>query len=582
MESGNFALDAMVIGPEWTEWKHQFIAEGVAPFCDVEKKTINSPAFKLHLTKRQEELIRGKNLHEAAHAHYTPVCKEEHDPQLHSILNALEDLRIERLLGQENTLFANDLRKMNQHIFQEFKDRLKSGTVPAPEDEALCWMMFQTNDFEDMFTPSDKAQTLIDKALPEFSKWKKADTFEQILDLGKKIQQLWNEPEKDPSDPNQSGENGEKSQNENPEKENAPSPQNGNEEKSKTPAAPSPGEQESAPDSPKKKKKQGFSASDEKMPGSFQPSLRDKILDEAFKDMCQTDEKEGEYRRFTENDRFEVPLEDKERYEIRRECISGHIMKISQYTRSALQALSRCKISTGLESGLLDKRKLAAIASNAQRNIFYRTVKGISLNTAITILLDASGSMCNNEGGVISLCIALAEAFENLQMPFEILGFTTDHAGFIEKIRGRLNLNGMNPELVRIVPLMTQLFKQFSERFQNCKYRIGSYRAKFDNIDGESLAIAWNRNRVQRTERHIVFVISDGSPLCIGMSRNALEKDLKRTVKEIRSQGGEVYAFGLGTDSPMEFYGEENFVYIRDVSELGVNFFQKFRKVISR
>ena len=528
MESGNFALDAMVIGPEWSDWKHQFIENGV-PCCDIKNKIIYSPAFKLDLTKKEEELIRGKNLHEAAHAHYTPVFETE-DQQLYSIVNALEDLRIECLLAEENSLFGSDIRKMNEYILEDIKELLETGKTFPLMEEALSWLMFESADYA-AFELSESARPLVERVYDEFQKWKNAETFEDIVEIAKTIQAHWATLS---------------------ESKSSSSPDSGNSEQ----------EQISSDfDFPK------TSISTE----CAKPlSLKDTVLRKEFDRICEIPK--GEYIRFSGYDKFTIPTEDYKSYNSARRRISNNIMKISQYTRAALLALSRCKKSSGQESGILDKRRLADIATGTKKNIFYHTTKGLNLDTAITILLDASGSMFNNTGDVKCLCIALAEAFENLKIKFEILGFTTDYSEYCYKTwKG-----------VRTSPLLTLLFKQFNERYTSSKYRIGSYKALNDNVDGESLMIAWNRNKVQRTHRHIVFVISDGIPCCSGLYPSTLENDLKRTVSLIRKQGGEVYAFGLYTKEPARFYGADNFVYIEDISNLSISFFKTLQEVITK
>ena len=557
MESGNFALDAMVIGPEWKRWEHRFIENGV-PCCDVKNKIIYSPAFKLNLSKKEEELVRGKNLHEAAHAHYTPPVDID-DPQLHSIVNALEDLRIERLVAENNPVFGYDIRKMNEYIFEDIKKLLQTGKKFPPMEKALSWLMFETLEFKDLFELQGKSKDMAKKAYSEFQTWKNAETFDEILSIAKNIQALWFEDTK--------------AKTQNPETEIENSVEDFDAENSNTPE----------PSSEKSKQKESNS---QKLPSEKsnpeenplapekESGIKAEILRNAFKQLQETSW--DKYDRFTDNDEFKDPKENAEKYFEARERISNSIMKISQYTRSALFTLSRCKKMTGQESGTLDKRRLVDIAMGTKRNIFYHTTKGISLDTAITILLDASGSMYDNEEEVRSLCIALAEAFENMKMKFEILGFTTGYSDVDFE-------SSVNPHRTRInKKLVTYLFKQFHERYTTCKYRIGNYKAISENIDGESLMIAWNRNKAQKAKRHIVFVVSDGLPSCHPISETLLQEDLKRTISVIRKQQGEVYAFGINTKSPEIYYGEENFVYIEDVSNLGVNFFKKLQEVISK
>jgi cobalamin biosynthesis protein CobT len=81
----------------------------------------------------------------------------------------------------------------------------------------------------------------------------------------------------------------------------------------------------------------------------------------------------------------------------------------------------------------------------------------------------------------------------------------------------------------------------------------------------------------QRSNRHIILVISDGEPS--GANRNGYDH-LKKVVKFCRNNGAEVYAFGIATKSPRIFYGEENFVFLPSIKDMNGHFFRQLSNII--
>lgn len=524
MESGNFALDAMILGPEWKTWEHKFVDKGT-PYCDVDNKVICSPAFKSNLTKKQLEIIRGKNIHEAGHARYTPPGNTAKGA-LHFIINALEDLRIEKIIGEQVPIFSNDLRKLNEHILGEIVEE-KSYLKNSHHHEAIIWMMAKTNNYK-VWEPREFTKTLIDQVQTIFEQWRNKSEFSGIEKLAKEIHDIWKKefdtPKKDSK---------EKANLENSEKSNLGEAGDFDSE---------------------------FS----------EESIMDEVLQKEF-DYISKPSDENDYPRYTGNDIFKVATESECSYNTARSRISNQIGRISQYIESSLKCLTNDRVFSGAESGAIDKRRLHAIATGG-KNIFQRTTRGISINSSITILIDASGSMSSRIEGVKSFTIAIAEAFERLKIDFEILGFTT----------GNKRISHDYDEF-REVNLITQVYKLFDENYNACKFRLGSYTDENSNADGESLRIAWDRNKQQRgSKRHIVFVLSDGKPACSGVMMGTMENHLMKTIKDVRKEGGEVYAFGIGTEKPRDYYGEENFVYVENIKNLGTEFFKKLQKVIAK
>lgn len=280
-----------------------------------------------------------------------------------------------------------------------------------------------------------------------------------------------------------------------------------------------------------------------------------------------------DYKPFTANDEIIKPRENREAYEESRSGISSIIGQLSAYTEDSLKALSRCQKLSNLERGKIDNRKLASLSKSLTKKIFYKKTVGIDLDVAVTVMIDESGSIGRRYKDLQSLAIAFSEVFVRLKIKFEVLGYTTGYYTKFEVPKG----------FDRETPIKIFEHKNFNEDYQVAKYRLGSITSDSCNVDGESLMIAYRRIAKERVNRRIIFVLSDGMPNeGGGCSNTPLYKHLKDSVNFIRKSGTEVYAFGIGTKEPEKFYGEENFVYLASIKDLGSQFFRKFKQIVAK
>lgn len=149
----------------------------------------------------------------------------------------------------------------------------------------------------------------------------------------------------------------------------------------------------------------------------------------------------------------------------------------------------------------------------------------------------------------------LASVLDRMNISNEVLGFTT---------RGSLGASEMFSEetkmrvsYARHERLYIPILKSFSERLssENKKRFAALPEANWlsENVDGESVQIAAGRLMQRREKRKILIVLSDGAPACPG-DFIALQKHLKKVVKDVERQGVDVLGLGIMTDSPKRFY----------------------------
>ena len=281
----------------------------------------------------------------------------------------------------------------------------------------------------------------------------------------------------------------------------------------------------------------------------------------------------GEYRPYTAEDELGHATEDKDAFDEAFNSIRGAASVLSSYLEQSLKTLSRCRVIDNRDKGSLSvQRNASTIAKSLSKNIFSKTIKGISLDTTVSILIDESGSIGYDTSREFQrIVIAFAEVLERLKIRFEVLGHTTKHA-----YHRPSNVNFTRCSGMRIFE-----HKNFNETYRSERYRLGSIGFNNCNIDGEALLTAFKRNVSQRSKRHVILVFSDGLPNDPACSNRMLYKNLTDTISLCRNNGVEVYAFGIGTMEPSKFYGDDNFVYLKSVDEMTSAFFHKTAEIIT-
>ena len=270
-------------------------------------------------------------------------------------------------------------------------------------------------------------------------------------------------------------------------------------------------------------------------------------------------------------------VEDRWNFDEAFKSVSGATSALSSYLEQSLKSLSRTRTIQYRDKGTLNvNRNVVAIAKSTSRNYFEKTTKGISLDTSVTILIDESGSIGESTSREFrKIVIAFAEVMERLKIKFEVLGHTTGCCH-------RLNLDDFS-KFTRISPIKIYEHKNFNERYQSEKYRLGSISYENCNIDGEALLYAYKRNMEQRSQRHVILVFSDGLPNdCFMRSHTTVYKNLSDTIDFCRKNGAEIYAFGIRTEAPEKFYGKDNFIYLESVDEMTNAFFRKTTEIIAK
>jgi len=247
--------------------------------------------------------------------------------------------------------------------------------------------------------------------------------------------------------------------------------------------------------------------------------------------------------------------------------MTGEVNVMRRSLERLLLARERRDWNYAKDAGQLDAKRFAAAVAG-RTNVFKTREDRAELDTAVTILVDLSGSM-QEEGkrfAARDCVIALAEAIDRTSIVYEILGW--NNCGVIGGVRDtpRDELSGYS----RLETLDMWVFKAFSERLFEAKGAIAALPDCVDgnNTDGEAVWQAYLRLRQRPEKRKVMFVLSDGAPLaaCAG-GHDVFEEHLRAVLARVEGDG-QVTCVGLGimTDAVKRYYRQ--WVVVRNVEHL--------------
>ena len=249
--------------------------------------------------------------------------------------------------------------------------------------------------------------------------------------------------------------------------------------------------------------------------------------------------------------RFNTILYDADRYSSLAKLYpfdNVNATRLSKRLARLLKVDSRSKYVYGQKKGKLHSKNLYRVALNVpghSERVFKKKIISDVLDTAVTVMLDCSGSMTGEKilhGG--RALMLLSELLNSVKIDHELLGFTDigDLVNFIFKPFGApYNKNKIVEGLTKSTDIMSQ------------------------NADGESILWAVSR-LIRRSERRkLLIVLSDGSPA--GGQGGDIDKFTRDVVKDVESSGTvEICGIGILDRNVKRIYNDH--YVIRDVEEL--------------
>jgi len=233
------------------------------------------------------------------------------------------------------------------------------------------------------------------------------------------------------------------------------------------------------------------------------------------------------------------------------------------------------------ERGEIDRSALARMVSAPG----YRTpfkVKRVTQgrDTAITLLLDLSGSMAGEKIALARLCAAaLADALTQLDFACEVLGYSSLESGelrglFEASVAAGHDVRAYNRRIER---LDLRIYKRFDSTDLS---GIAAIECGHENPDGECLTWAANRLAEHPAERRILMVLSDGYPATGDGHPAILHTDLQQRIQAISQSGIELLGIGILDDAVETFYPVS--VVVRTLSELPTTALATLSRMLTR
>lgn len=226
---------------------------------------------------------------------------------------------------------------------------------------------------------------------------------------------------------------------------------------------------------------------------------------------------------------------------------------IANKLRTKLQILSRSRTKYGTKSGKLHANALHRICipdgGEYSERIFKRKEDALNLDVSVTVLLDMSGSMNNDDKyeHASLATVLLNEALgTTLRVPLEILGFTESNRSGGGGYGGGA---GMKTHIAVLKNFNSAMPKQ---RIVNALGVCSHYL--YENTDGEAIMFAHDRLMRQRTKRKVLFVLSDGDPAG-GYSKGNIKSFTRKVIKHIQERSPvEIYGIGFMSHAVERYY----------------------------
>ena len=216
----------------------------------------------------------------------------------------------------------------------------------------------------------------------------------------------------------------------------------------------------------------------------------------------------------------------------------------------------------GKEEGQLDARNLWKLPTKQGEDYFEINDPKVINKMAASILIDISGSHETEQNGygekLKVLALALSESLSGVHIKHEILGY---HAPVNDQMREA------DPSYLynrRSNSLETVIYKNFNQK--DAQGLVNLEIQASDNSDGESIRIALQRLKKERSRKKALFIITDCKPFLSHGDMTILDEDLKAALREAVNQKIEVFAFGFNPNGK-EFFAER-FCYVQQYKDV--------------
>lgn len=232
-------------------------------------------------------------------------------------------------------------------------------------------------------------------------------------------------------------------------------------------------------------------------------------------------------------------------------CIKDYAKPLANKLRIKLQVQAQGRWEYGRKSGHMNSGSLHRLVTSKgtanESRVFKKHMVSDTLDTAVCVLTDCSGSMSGNKYNMaVATSLTVNEALSPLHIHHQLLGFTNNHS---------LAEANENPVIF--------VFKDWNARVAPSELRDRMRQAESalaDNSDGDAIAWAAASLRQQKEHRKILIVLSDGSP-----SGRHFAGDISRYTKDVvqaieKRKDIEIYGVGIMDKNVSMYYTKHSVI----------------------
>ena len=261
-----------------------------------------------------------------------------------------------------------------------------------------------------------------------------------------------------------------------------------------------------------------------------------------------------------------------------KQMMSSQLGTCRRKLERVLTAMAQTYWENGKRSGRLDVRRNAARIVQFGGNVFRRRTEETAVNTALSILIDLSGSMSGDKLQLSAQAsIAIAEALDPVGVPLEISGH---HTCLTQKTQqAHANRQNYDPKYGRLQNIKMPIFKGYDDTLSICRSALGAipYYSYGANADGDAIMMAAKRLLDRREERKVMLVLSDGSP-AYSSETKCEHQHTRDCVEWCRANGIRIVGLGILDDSVRRYYPE--YIVINNIAEFATTYVDQVAKLL--